>query len=314
MISIQLVEIPENEQVHSRQIVLPIEGGTIGRAYGCTIQLPDFSMHLSRVHAQIDRDEKGRYQIVNQSTNGMHINNKFSPRGRYHHISDGDIWKIGDYILLVTDVAGLGLASEEISTSPIVENHVIQEPPFGIDEFDLTDSEVFEAMKFRSNKSFDRAETKHGNHSSNTDVKPNQFSSKSAMEKVNLGIDPFEDAQLAPNFVGENPILESQTTVPDGFQQQIQQLTTALSQQGNSFGPQNYYLLMECLQTSMDQFIEELSPEHLEEQFNSYLSGWGNWDKKYWQLYKKQFKRKIDRNEFHRQFGFIFMEELRSKK
>jgi type VI secretion system protein ImpI len=57
-----------------------------------------------------------------------------------------------------------------------------------------------------------------------------------------------------------------------------------------------------------------MAPEYLEEMFNGYITGWGSRDKKYWQLYKKQFRRKLARREFHRQFESIFMEELRGKQ
>ncbi|UJF17208.1 FHA domain-containing protein [Vibrio sp. SS-MA-C1-2] len=52
-ISFQLIEIPESEQVLARQVTLPENGGTLGRGFDCDIQLPDFSKHVSRVHAEI---------------------------------------------------------------------------------------------------------------------------------------------------------------------------------------------------------------------------------------------------------------------
>ncbi|MFC6670672.1 type VI secretion system-associated FHA domain protein [Marinobacterium aestuariivivens] len=70
---------------------------------------------------------------------------------------------------------------------------------------------------------------------------------------------------------------------------------------------------MDCLQRTLDRFLDELSPVHLEEAFSDFCSGWGSRDKKYWRLYRKQFNRKLDRREFHHRFTALFVEELRGK-
>jgi hypothetical protein len=71
---------------------------------------------------------------------------------------------------------------------------------------------------------------------------------------------------------------------------------------------------MECIDKAVDRFLEDLEPDHMEDVFNDYLTGWGNRDKKYWKLYRKNFIRKQERREFHRSFSALFLEELRGNK
>lgn len=321
-INIQLVEIPENEQVANRQIALPQAGGTIGRAYDCTIQLPDFSKKLSRVHVQISRDSQGRYQVVNKSTNGMEINGKAILRGQYQYVGDGDIWRIGDYSLLVTDLSALSDIDLEPSAQeapsaihePLFASKDFANGEFSIDEFDVTDAQVVDAGNLKMRSENDDAVVEM-NVEAPRKKSASGFSAKNALGDVELGLDPFaDDEQMQPSSFPSGLTIESPTVESDSMQQSLQQLTMLLAQQKNNPDPYSYDVLMQCIQSSMDKFIEELSPEYLEEMFDGYISGWGNRDKKYWQLYKKQFNRKLARREFHRQFTSIFMEELRGKK
>jgi hypothetical protein len=71
--------------------------------------------------------------------------------------------------------------------------------------------------------------------------------------------------------------------------------------------------LVSCIETTLDKFLADFNPQHLESEFNDYLSGWGSKEKKYWGLYKKQFARKQDRGEFKRNFTAMLLEELRDK-
>lgn len=103
-ISIQLVEVPENEKVPSRQIILPANGGTIGRAYDCTLVLPDFDRKLSRKHIRIDLSPQGSFQVTDLSINGATLNQQPLNRGIAQQINDGDILKLGDYTLLLSDM------------------------------------------------------------------------------------------------------------------------------------------------------------------------------------------------------------------
>ena len=317
-INIQLVEIPENEQVNSRQFSLPSSGGTIGRAYDCTVQLPDFSKSLSRVHAQVIKGAKGNYQVSNKSTNSMQINGKEIQSGQYQKIADGDVWKIGDYLLLITDLSALGTDELDLQSEPIEARST--EPLFSVDEFDVVDAEVFDTDRLNMSSRVDDSAYKTGDidnlpMDSGLSVSDSEFSAEKALDTVQLGIDPFEHEQMQPGSFSNEPLtIEGNNTSADAMAQNLQQLTTLIAQQNNQSNHYNYDMLMQCIQNSMDKFIEEMAPEYLEEMFNGYITGWGSRDKKYWQLYKQQFKRKLARREFHRQFESIFMEELRGKQ
>ena len=106
-ISFQLIELPENEQVVSRQISLPSSGGTIGRSYECTVQLPDMSRTLSRVHIEVLPHSEGGFQVIDRSANGAQVNGVFLGAGQSAKVSDGDSIRIGGYLLLVSDMQEL---------------------------------------------------------------------------------------------------------------------------------------------------------------------------------------------------------------
>ena len=321
-INIQLVEIPENEQVSNRQLVLPKAGGTIGRAYDCTVQLPDFAKTLSRVHAQVSRGAKGNYQVVNKSANGMQVNGKQIPPGQHQNIADGDVWRLGDYLLLITDLSVLSTDDFDLPSAPLEE--VSSKPLFSVDDFDVMDAEVFDTDRLNMSSGLEDAAYGAGEIDSlpidsDSSVNHSGFSAKKALGTVQLGIDPFEHEQMQSSTFDNEPLtIEGNNISADAMAQNLQQLTTLIAQQNNQqtnqSDPYNYDMLMQCIQNSMDKFIEEMAPEYLEEMFNGYITGWGSREKKYWQLYKKQFERKLARREFHRQFESIFMEELRGKK
>lgn len=316
-INIQLVEIPENEQVSNRQLALPSSGGSIGRAYDCTVQLPDFSKSLSRVHAQVIKGPKGSYQVSNKSTNGMQINGKEILPGQYQNIADGDVWKLGGYLLLITDLSALGTDDFDLPSDPIEEQS--SEPLFSVDEFDVMDAEVFDTDRLNMSSGLEEATYETGEINnlpmdSDSSVNDSGFSAQNALDTVQLGIDPFEHEQMQPSTFSNEPLTIDNSTSADVMAQNLQQLTTLIAKQNSQSDPYNYDILMQCIQNSMDKFIEEMAPEYLEEMFNGYITGWGSRDKKYWQLYKKQFERKLARREFHRQFESIFMEELRGKQ
>ncbi|MCG6451125.1 FHA domain-containing protein, partial [Vibrio parahaemolyticus] len=86
---------------------LPVSGGTLGRSFECTIQLPDFQRTLSRVHADIQPHPKGGYQIIDRSTNGVFVNDVLVGKGESQRLSDGDRIVIGAYTLLVSDMDAL---------------------------------------------------------------------------------------------------------------------------------------------------------------------------------------------------------------
>ncbi len=101
----------------------------------------------------------------------------------------------------------------------------------------------------------------------------------------------------------------------ESLENSIEQLSSMLKQQQLSVaGGIDRERLMTCIESTLEKFLDNFNPSHLEEEFNDYLSGWGNKDKKYWALYKKQFQRKTERREFSRQFSSLLFEALREKR
>ncbi|MBN3562162.1 FHA domain-containing protein [Aliamphritea spongicola] len=310
-ISIQLVEVPENEKVPSRQVILPANGGTIGRAYDCTLVLPDFDRKLSRKHLRIDLSPQGSFQVTDLSVNGSTLNQQPLNRGIPQQISDGDILKLGDYTLLLSDMVPFLTDTVE---EEVVVTEERREPVFSVDNLQI-----------------DEFSTPLDDLHSNEIQAPEEagFSADNVMADDQFGHDPFDDTvelktpepklTADPFRTAEVVTLEGEDLEPVGdtaqLSRSIQQLQRSLQQQQQmQMGMYGQDKLLECLGATLDRFLEEFEPGQLEGMFDEYTSGWGNRDKKYWRLYKKQFSRRRDRNEFHQQFTALFMEELRRKK
>ncbi|EKO3497280.1 FHA domain-containing protein [Vibrio fluvialis] len=327
-ISFQIIDLPEDEQIGSRQVSLPVSGGTLGRSFECTIQLPDFQRTLSRVHADIQPHPKGGYQIIDRSTNGVFVNDVLVGKGESQRLSDGDRIVIGAYTLLVSDMDALltrapqpsddtetaslnGAADSPFAASAVLDDS--QDTTFGFAHLD----EIQDAVQ---------------------DETP--FSTENVLGDDLYGYDPFEDDERwvleqsqsedtteqivlmpeATQFQNNNNATQHSVTVSDhrqieSLENSIEQLNSMLKQQQLSVaGGIDRERLMTCIESTLEKFLDNFNPSHLEEEFNDYLSGWGNKDKKYWALYKKQFQRKTERREFSRQFSSLLFEALREKR
>ncbi|GAA3924063.1 type VI secretion system-associated FHA domain protein [Litoribacillus peritrichatus] len=327
-ISIQLVEVPENEQVHTRQVAFPSAGGTIGRAFDCTLVLPDFNRFLSRVHAEIVPcvDGSGGYELVNRSANGLTINGQPLTKGKRVALFDGDVIKLGGYVLLVSDLNS-ALVKPVPPKMPVEPSRDLpSESPF---KHNLVDQDDFMSPFGQEESIARQPETAKAQPIS-------EFSVDNVQADDPFGTDPFSDDEMtlkepvaAPSEALDDhldiPVLEAESlareTAPavrasehQMFQENLKLLTKLVEQQKPArrehLGREK---LMACLQTTLDRFLETLAPQTLEEEFDDYLSGWGSKDKKYWDLYRKQFNRKLKQGDFRRQFSAMFVEELREK-
>jgi len=330
-ISLQLVELPENEQVNSRQLSLPDNGGTIGRSFDCTIQLPDFNRTLSRIHAEIVKHPKGSYQIIDRSVNGVYVNAQLLGKGARHFLADGDTIVMGAYTLLISDMASLFSEEEEL---PILDDvySEVDAQSFSVDSLDIGEKSNKEGSTLNMGDYFDNA-------SDSIAEEVSLFSKKNVLADDEFGFDPFEDSEDDSDFEFElnEEKVEKRESQDDGIvmleetnvslqssnlldEQQvlrdsIMTLSRMVDQQKLGLSSAiAHERLMECLDKAVDRFLEDLEPNHLEDVFNDYLTGWGNRDKKYWKLYRKNFIRKQERREFHRSFSALFLEELRGNK
>jgi len=328
-ISFQLIELPENEQVVSRQISLPSSGGTIGRSYECTVQLPDMSRTLSRVHIEVLPHSEGGFQVIDRSANGAQVNGVLLGAGQSAKVSDGDSIRIGGYLLLVSDMQELfskEAKPEKSEPSSIPTDEpvfdfagVIEEPAatvFGAESTAF--NEIEEAI--------DTASTFSADNVSGEDVYA--YDPFEEDDLLNIALD--EKSSSDPIIMADEPSSRNRASQHSESQEtgvtlsngsQIQALDSSIERLNQIVEHQQTALtaavdrerLVSCIETTLDKFLADFNPQHLESEFNDYLSGWGSKEKKYWGLYKKQFARKQDRGEFKRNFTAMLLEELRDK-
>ncbi|MRV71533.1 type VI secretion system-associated FHA domain protein TagH [Duganella sp. FT92W] len=90
-------------------------GGTIGRAAGNDLELPDPGKYISRNHSKIDFAD-GRYTLMDLGANPSWINDRPVGAGKVASLEHGDRLMIGDYVLEVLVEQPSGLAPPVFST------------------------------------------------------------------------------------------------------------------------------------------------------------------------------------------------------
>jgi type VI secretion system protein ImpI len=103
-------------------------GGTIGRSLDNDWVFPDPHRYVSGRHALIDF-QAGAYYLIDTSRNGVYINDADAPVGRGHpqRIFDGDILRIGDYIIAADVSAETDDVSEDGMRDSVVRAQLVQE-------------------------------------------------------------------------------------------------------------------------------------------------------------------------------------------
>lgn len=92
-------------------------GGTIGRGTENNLVLPDENRSISRLQAIVHVSANGECQITNRGTVTLvHLNDIPLQRGRQVELQDGDIIRIDDYALQVSE---LGASAQPIVSAPI---------------------------------------------------------------------------------------------------------------------------------------------------------------------------------------------------
>jgi type VI secretion system protein ImpI len=108
-------------------------GGTIGRSLDNDWVFPDPNRYVSGRHALIDF-QAGAYYLIDTSRNGVYINDADAPVGRGHpqRIFDGDIVRIGDYIIQaaispeVNDVSEDGMRDSVVRAQMVPEDESVE--------------------------------------------------------------------------------------------------------------------------------------------------------------------------------------------
>jgi len=100
-------------------------GGTIGRAPGNDLELPDPGKYISRNHGRIDFHE-GSYTLVNLGSNPSFVNGRPIGMGRPTPLAHGDQLVIGDYVLQV-HLESEAADEATLLTAPVEEELLAQD-------------------------------------------------------------------------------------------------------------------------------------------------------------------------------------------
>ena len=108
MFEIYVVAREGEQPVEPRSAMFDLAGGTIGRAEGNTLMLPDPDRFVSRVQASV-RIVDGRLLIANAGTSSrLLVNDRELAPGEEAEVRDGDQLRTGPYVLGVRDRRDFG--------------------------------------------------------------------------------------------------------------------------------------------------------------------------------------------------------------
>jgi FHA domain-containing protein/type VI secretion system protein len=100
-------------------------GGTIGRAAGNDLELPDPGKYISRNHSKIDFAD-GKYTLMDLGANPSWINDRPVGAGKSAVLEDGDRLLIGDYVLEVA----VGEGASQAPAVPVFQPETSDALPF----------------------------------------------------------------------------------------------------------------------------------------------------------------------------------------
>lgn len=317
-ITIQLTEVPANETVASRVFTLAKAGGDFGTAFDCTIQLPDRSGQVAGCHGRFVATRSGMC-VESIAENPIYINGKLLASGRAARIEDGTMLKIGDYVLLVSQLAEAQPPEPEIQLQP--------EPTQQAARFNLVDDDD-DMLDFMPTAKV-----------ANQNVQPSEQADSTA-HFANNGVlmdDPFGDDPFADEEINLDPIANAaqmdadedlavelepdidnislrtntqNSPTNDGQMTQLVSLLENQVQQAN----QQQQLLYQAIDETLEQFLHEFSPQHLEEEFSDYGKPlFGRKDKRYWRLYRNLFSRRMKKGDYQRIFKAMLLEKMQEK-
>ncbi|OAN17831.1 hypothetical protein A3K86_02620 [Photobacterium jeanii] len=341
-LSLRIISSPDGEPVTAWAHNFPDEGGTIGRAFGSTMQLSDASREISGTHALISRSNRG-YQIMDVSTNGLFINSGHEPLGRNNQstLSDGDVLNLGKYRLMVSCFVPEQASAKttQAVAEPILNGW--EDDPFGSDLPSVT-----------THLERDESEFVHDEQDREQSASTLSFN---AMLQDNVIEDPFlakepevvidQQPQTANVFqddgFDDDPFAEETTSQLVSFSHQVpSQLSAAPTmndaqqshhtashhsagastqvldpQQLLAFQAKQQELMMQAAEMALERLLQDVSPASLEGLFDD-LAPKSFWGRKadYWEMYQRYYARQQDNNEWLMKFKAYFAESLRIKQ
>lgn len=327
-LSLRIVSSPDGEPIPEWTIKFPDEGGSIGRAYGMTMQLSDASREISGTHALINRSSRG-YQIMDVSTNGVYLNGATKPLGVNNQstLNDGDVVNVGKYRLMVscfTPEKAVAQAGQQETNKHSLLNDW-DDDPFG-------DTSSAGAMKARSNNEGTAQEQ------SDDLAMPEWVFADPAEELDGIFEDPFvANEPVRPKGQGmpQNSWLGDDSFSDDPFGDDILNTTSVVVDEGLPFTGsgsrsthptlesqqlmllqlQQHDLMVQSAEMALERLLSDISPTELEGFFDDFAQR-RFWQKKpnYWALYKRYFTRQKENKEWQMKFKAYFSESLRIKQ
>ncbi len=333
-LSLRIISSPDGEPIPEWTINFPDEGGSIGRAYGMTMQLSDASREISGSHALINRGSRG-YQIMDVSTNGVFLNGATKPLGLNNQatLNDGDVVNVGKYRLMVScftpekavvkvseqadaqgkdkqsllngwddDPFGDALSSGHVNTHSAngnVNTASEQSDELAVPEWVFTDpNEALEGI-FEDPFVANAAVKKQG---------------QGMPQNIWLGDDSFSDDPFGDDMFSTASVVidEGQPftdTVPRPNYSALE------SQQLMLLQLKQHDLMVQSAEMALERLLSDISPTELESFFDDFAPR-RFWQKKadYWTVYKRYFTRQKENKEWQMKFKAYFGESLRIKQ
>ncbi|MGB0894597.1 MAG: type VI secretion system-associated FHA domain protein [Parashewanella sp.] len=322
-LSIRIICSPSTENLSSWTVDFPDNGGEIGRAYGCVMQLNDASRTISSTHAVITKSERG-YQILDNSTNGLFINGSQQPLGKGNQstLNDGDVLSIGEYRLLVSCFSTKKIVAEEVEES----THISQftDDPFSATGDDTVINQALNSRQHQPQPPCDINFTLSTREEVGEDPFINFTETQEQEEDVfstsfeNIEDDPFNNVELDTSLDIDTE-LEIEATDRDSIATSIQppaqfDMNYAYQQLAN-FEKQFKQQMDNAIDSAILRLLNELSPDYIEDMFNDIVSpGLLSAKPKYWEMYKRYFDRQLKNNDWQVKFHAYLQDSLKQQR
>ena len=305
-ISIRIISSPDGESISEWNKTLPEEGGSIGRAFGASIQLSDAIREVSASHAIIKKTSRG-YQIIDDSTNGLFINGSDKPLGLGNQtaLSDGDILDIGRYRLLVSCFVPEQAQTQDFST--LSEGPSLGSDPFNISEVEPSFSSNLTHAEPELDFSFSDRNIIDDDPFSIEDIKEVQEHKEVNLSFVALDDDPFSGSELQSNLPLEPK--EGKAVIQESTHDKY----ALIAYQKSEERMQQH--MDRALEMALTRLLSDISPHAMEDMFNdlstpSFFSG----KPKYWDMYKRYFTRQVENKDWQIKFHAYFHDAIRLQR
>ena len=335
-ISIQVVEQPDESPAPKRVVDISENGGSIGRAFDCSLQLP--GPGISRLQARIEKADNG-FTLTDCGKNPISVNLQPAPREMPQALYDGDVISIAGFSLLVTDIQR-GAETRQRGHSTEADQHDIEDKP---DECLFSDPMQISNEDIVASLDPDPQPAPSASLDYVGEQLLQEFSEhivgavQNRQQGQSFGEDPFEitpdmsvlagtdESELASGEVSVISRPENTPSAGVGDDDRYRRIFDATdgssslmrtaSQTPPGATPDQ---LTNELDEAIDQFVLQFSPTVLQEQLSNPKHNQFGREKSLWKAYCGYFMEKYEKKEFHAQFRELVRKqyhetELRSR-